>query len=648
MLAPWWRVVLALSLGLAAELTDHVSGNTAWLAAAGMALALAAIAAAGLGVYRSGLKALLHGRLNILALMSVAVTGAFLIGHWAEAAMVMALFVAAEKLEDSAMARARSAVRDLMAGVPQTVRRQGADGQVELVAVQAVQPGDTLLIAPGERIALDGQVLHGHSAVDQAPITGESTPVDKQPGDALYAGSINSNGSLRMRVTDTAGHTMLDRIVQMVAQSQQEQAPIQRTVDRFAAIYTPIVMVLALLVALVLPMLGWGWMEALYRALALLVIACPCALVIATPVAIVSALGNAARHGVLFKGGQALEKAQAIRAVAFDKTGTLTEGRPRLEDWCLLAPPDRASASATTARWLLLGQAVAVHSRHPVASAIAAGLAAQGHADASLAAQLAAEEAPGSGMVADWQSRPLRLGSLHWLAQQSVGQPDGAALTRIAQWRAQGFSVTALAWGGRLVALFAVTDTLRGEARQAVASLQQMGLHTVMLSGDSPEAARHMAERIGIADAQGGLLPQDKLVAVTKLNQVHGATAMVGDGINDAPALAQASLGIAMGGPHATDLAAETADVVLMGGHLRALPAVFRLARQTHAIVWQNIVLALAGKAVFLLLAMAGMATMWMAVVADLGISLAVVANGMRLRSHAASQPLGAAEPGPQ
>ncbi|WP_158291746.1 heavy metal translocating P-type ATPase [Lampropedia puyangensis] len=639
-LAPWWRVALALALGLMAELTHQFLGDAGAAKAAGMGLAAVAIVLSGFGIYQSGIKALLRGQLNILALMAVAVTGAFLIGQWAEAAMVMALFVAAEKLEDAAMDRARNAVRDLMVTMPQSVLRVLTDGRTEQVAVAAVQLGDQVRVAPGERVALDGEVISGQSAVNQAPITGESTPVDKKPGELLFAGSINTTGVLLMRITGAVGTTLLDRIVDMVERSQQAKALIQRTVDRFAAIYTPIVMVLALLVALGLPLLfGWTWMDAIYRALALLVIACPCALVIATPVAIVSALGNAAKQGVLFKGGQALEKAQKIRTIAFDKTGTLTEGKPQLEEWSVLPGTDDGEAKQVQA----LAQALATRSKHPVSKAIAQGLEEDApsvaYAQADAYTQMDMEEKPGSGVQAHWQGKLWRLGGLHWLLQEGVQTLSTEAMAQVQAWRAKGFSVTALSSDVRIAALFAVTDTVRSEASAVVQMLQNEGMQTAMLSGDSPEAAQHMGERIGIAFAQGGLLPQDKLNAIAAYNQ-QTPTAMIGDGINDAPALAQASLGIAMGGAEGTDIATETADVVLMSGNLQGLPGVFRLARKTHAVVWQNIALALAGKAVFLALAVAGMATMWMAVVADLGISLLVVANGMRLRRDAASRPV--------
>lgn len=624
---------MALGLALGAELLGYLWPDAAWGRWGGMALALAAIGMAGTGVYWSGLRALLRGQLGILALMAVAVTGAFLIGHWAEAAMVMALFVAAEKLEDAAMHKARNAVRELMLQLPDTATVVQPDGTPRTTALRNIVPGTLLRIAPGERIALDGVIVHGASAINQAPVTGESTPVLKTVDEPVFAGTINTSAELTVRVSHALGTTTLDRMVELVEQSQNARAPVQRNIDRFAAIYTPAVMVIALLLAILLPWLpGWSWQEAVYRALALLVIACPCALVIATPVAVVSALGNAARQGVLFKGGAALEKAHAIRAVAFDKTGTLTEGNTRLEAWQSAHATDGEAQVQIPA----LAAALATRSAHPVSKAIAQGLQASLAEPLSTPALANVHENPGAGLQADaqegiWQGQRVRMGNLDWLAADGI-VPTPALQTQIQAWRNAGFALTALECDGTIQAVFAVTDTVRGEAADVVAQLHGMGLRTALFSGDNVLAARHIAQRVGITDAHGGLLPAQKLQAIDALRQQAGATAMVGDGINDAPALAGSDLGIAIGGAQGTDIAAEAADVVLMDSRITALPQAFALARQTHSIVWQNMLLALLGKAVFMALAMAGYASMWMAVAADLGITLLVIANGMRLR----------------
>lgn len=624
---------MALGLALGAELLGYLWPDAAWGRWGGMALALAAIGMAGTGVYWSGLRALLRGQLGILALMAVAVTGAFLIGHWAEAAMVMALFVAAEKLEDAAMHKARNAVRELMLQLPDTATVVQPDGTPRTTALRNIVPGTLLRIAPGERIALDGVIVHGASAINQAPVTGESTPVLKTVDEPVFAGTINTSAELTVRVSHALGTTTLDRMVELVEQSQNARAPVQRNIDRFAAIYTPAVMLIALLLAILLPWLpGWSWQEAVYRALALLVIACPCALVIATPVAVVSALGNAARQGVLFKGGAALEKAHAIRAVAFDKTGTLTEGNTRLEAWQSAHATDGQAQAQIPA----LAAALAARSAHPVSKAIAQGLQASLAEPLPIPALANVHENPGVGLQADaqegiWQGQRVRMGNLDWLAADGI-VPTPALQSQIQAWRNAGFALTALECAGTIQAVFAVTDTVRGEAADVVAQLHGMGLRTALFSGDNVLAARHIAHRVGITDAHGGLLPAQKLQAIDALRQQAGATAMVGDGINDAPALAGSDLGIAIGGAQGTDIAAEAADVVLMDSRITALPQAFALARQTHSIVWQNMLLALLGKAVFMALAMAGYASMWMAVAADLGITLLVIANGMRLR----------------
>lgn len=639
-LPSWTRVVLAIACALAAELVGYLVAAR-WVDWLGMGIALAGLFLAGQGLYLSGLKDLVRGKLGIMALMAVAVTGAFLIGQWAEAAMVMALFVAAEKLEDAAMDKARKAVRELMVQVPQTTQVILPNGMLQTTNIQEVQVDDLVQIAPGERVALDGVIEQGQSALNQAPVTGESTPINKSEGDVVYAGSINTTGVLRVRISHAQGNTTLDRIVQLVEQSQSAKAPVQRTIDRFAAIYTPAVMALAVVVAVALPLLaGWSWYDALYRALALLVIACPCALVIATPVAIVSTLGNAAQQGVLFKGGQALEKAYNIRMLALDKTGTLTQGNTRLETWALSAAIGEDKNETQTVLWM--AQALAAQSSHPVSKAIASGIQDQfmacgEQADrASTPALESVQEVAGAGLQAEVQltsshvREVVRLGNLEWL--QQCGLQVDAWAAQVSAWRGKGFAVTALAVGQEVIAVFAVADTVRTEAARVVRQLRSLGLQTAMLSGDNQQAAEHIAHQVGIEYARGQLLPHDKLTAIANFQKEFGPTAMVGDGINDAPALAGSDLGIAIGGAQGTDIATETADVVLMGSHLQALPQAFALARKNHSIVWQNIALAILGKVVFMALALMGLATMWMAVAADLGISLLVILNGMRMR----------------
>jgi len=616
-LPPWPRIAAALVLALGAEAAHWLQWT--W---PGMALAVAAIALSGLGVYRAGLKDLARLRLGINALMTVAVTGAVLIGQWPEAAMVMALYVAAERLEHGAMDRARNAIRDLLKLAPATADVLQADGSVQRLPVAQVPLGATLRIAPGAHVPLDGQVTQGSSAVNQAPITGESQLADKAPGDELYAGSVNQHGELLMRVSAAPADTLLARIVRAVEQAQASKAPAQRFVDRFAAVYTPIVFVLAVLLALAAPQfMGWSWQQAAYQALALLVIACPCALVISTPVTVVSALTAAAHRGILIKGGNALEAARGLRAVALDKTGTLTTGNPALVQWQALAGFDGAQAAAIA--WQL-----ASRSEHPVSRAIATGLPAVAHNGVTQLQAL-----PGRGVQADIDGQRWQLGNLRLMREQ--GLADAALLATLEEHERQGRSVTLLADERAVRAWFAVADPLRAHVPEATDQLRALGVKPVVLSGDNPATVQTIAAEAGIGtaeDARGGLLPEDKLAALADLQRRLGPTAMTGDGINDAPALARADLGFAMGGAHSTAMAMETAGVVLMHDDLRRIPDTLRLAQKTHRVLWQNISLALGVKAVFFMLALLGLATMWLAVLADMGVSLLVVANGLRLR----------------
>ncbi|MGX5663775.1 heavy metal translocating P-type ATPase [Diaphorobacter nitroreducens] len=616
----WPRIAAALALATGAEAAHWMQQDYA-----GMALAVVAIALSGLGVYRVGLKDLARLSLGIHALMAVAVTGAFLIGQWPEAAMVMALYVAAERIEDGAMDRARHAIRQLLQLAPATADVLQPNGSTLSLPVDQVPLGATVRIAPGAHVPLDGTVTHGSSSVNQAPITGESQLADKAAGDPLYAGSVNQQGELLMQVNTPPGDTLIARIVRTVEQAQASKAPIQRFVDRFAAIYTPVVFALAVLLALLAPpLMGWTWTQSTYQALALLVIACPCALVISTPVTVVSALTAAARRGILIKGGSALEAARGLRVVALDKTGTLTIGSPALVQWRALNGAD-ADAVADVA-WQL-----ASRSEHPVSRAIAAGLPAAPHNGVQNLQAL-----PGRGVQAEVGGQRWWLGNLRLMREQ--GLADAALEDALAQQEQQGRTVTLLADAQAVRALFAVADPLRGHARQAIAELRALGVHPVVLSGDNPATAQAIAAEAGITDAQdalGGLLPQDKLDTLAALQRTRGPTAMAGDGINDAPALAQADVGFAMGGAHSTGMAMETADVVLMNDDLRRIPDTVRLARRAHAVLWQNITLALGIKAAFFTLALLGMASMWMAVAADMGVSLLVVANGLRLRRGA-------------
>lgn len=613
-----WRLLAAGGVLAALSELAHFTGQPVYVAAA---LALAAILACGLSTYRKGWIAVRNGNLNINALMSIAVTGAMLIGQWPEAAMVMFLFNVAELIEARALDRARHAVRGLLDLAPQTATARQPDGSWAEVPAARLRPGDLVRVRPGERIAADGTISEGQSAIDQSPITGESLPVEKGPDDDVYAGTVNASGSFDYRVTAAAGNTTLDRIIHAVEQAQGARAPTQRFIDRFSRIYTPAVVGLAVLVALAPPLLlGHAWLDSVYRALALLIIACPCALVISTPVSVVSGLTAAARRGILIKGGVYLEEGRKLRWLALDKTGTLTQGKPVQTDLELLHD---ASAGGRPA--LRAAVSLAARSDHPVSRALAQA----DHAlDAPLDEVNGFAALPGRGVQGEIGGERFQLGNRRLMRELDVSTPDIEA--RIDAYEAAGKTAIALADGQRVLLLAAVADTLKASSAAAVADLHRLGVRTLMLTGDNTRAAQAVAAQAGIDEARGDLLPQDKLDAVEAKLDPALRVGMVGDGINDAPALARADIGFAMGAA-GTGTAIETADVALMDDDLRKIGTFVRLSRATHRILTQNIVLALGIKAVFLVLAMAGQATLWMAVFADVGASLLVVANGLRL-----------------
>lgn len=621
------RMALALMLAVGAEAVSLFAPDTQPWKLTGMGIAIVAIWTAGLDVYKKGMAALLHRRLNINALMAVAVTGAFLIGEWPEAAMVMALYGIAELIEARAIDRARNAIQGLLELAPDEALIQGADGQWTHTPVKDVPLGAVVRVRPGERVPLDGTVSRGNGAVNQAPVTGESIPVDKAPGDLVFAGTINETGELEFRVTAAATNTTLARIIAAVELAQGSRAQTQRFVDRFAAVYTPAVFLVALAVALGAPfVLDLTWQQALYKALVLLVIACPCALVISTPVTVVSGLAAAARRGILIKGGTYLESARLLKAVAFDKTGTVTEGKPKLVQWVPWGDADhrRVQLVATSLAW---------RSDHPVSRAIADGIPGQRVEVQDFAA------IPGRGVEGTVEGLRVFLGNHRAVHERGLCGSEVEAVLQAHEH--QGRTVTLLANSESVLAVFVVADTIRPTSRRAIQELRELGVTPVMLTGDNHATAQAIAQEAGIPDARGDLLPEDKLKAIQEMQQRYGFTGMAGDGINDAPALAQADIGYAMGGA-GTDTAMESADIVIMNDNLQRVAETVRLSRRTHAVLWQNIALALGIKAVFFLLAVFGDATMWMAVFADMGASLLVVGNGLRLlrgTSHGSPQP---------
>lgn len=601
---PWAKLAIAGAMAIAAEVLNWGGNVPQWALAA---LALCAIVLVGLDTWRKGFIALRQGSLNINALMSVAVTGALLIGHWAEAAMVIVLFTISEHVEARSLQRARQAIRGLLDLAPPRARVRQQNGEWREIEAELVQPGDLLRARAGERLALDGEITRGHPSLDESAITGESLPRDKQPGDQVHAGSINLNGDMEYRATRVASETTLARIIHAVEQAQASRAPTQRMIDRFAAIYTPAVFILALVTAIAWPLLGLGaWLDGVYRALVLLVIACPCALVISTPVTIVSGLAAAARQGILIKGGIHLEQAQRLKQVVLDKTGTLTIGQPSVSDW-------QVTGSLSTEQCASLALSLASSSNHPISRAVAEHL--QGTPLSNLEGIV---ERGGRGMIASCEGQPV------WLGNARMAREHGA--------QADEQTTQATLWLGRseqVLATFQVSDSLRSTSQAAIDRLHQLGLKVSILSGDSKPRVQAIAEQLGIDEAHGELLPEDKLQHLEQLTR-QAPTAMVGDGINDAPALARADLGIAMG-VAGSDVAIETADVALMDDDLGKLARLVELSRETRRLLIQNIGLAIGIKLIFLILALTGHATLWMAVFADMGASLLVVGNGLRV-----------------
>ncbi len=618
----WWRLGVAACCAVLAEILAYTMGNEqSWQV---MVPAVMAILLSGLSTYKKGWIALKNLTLNINALMAIAVTGALLIGQWPEAAMVMVLFSLAEAIEALSLDRARRAIHGLMAMTPETALVLQGDGSWQQQAVNTVTIDATVRVAPGERIALDGVVSSGQSTVNQAPITGESMPVNKQIGDQLFAGTINQGGSFDYHVTALPTDSTLARIIRRVEEAQASRAPTQRFVDRFAQIYTPIVFMLALAVMLV-PPLFWGlpWLEWIYKALVLLVIACPCALVVSTPVTVVSGLAAAAKAGILIKGGVYLEEGRKLKLLALDKTGTITQGTPVVTEMRTFVGEAKSA--------LQLAASLAARSDHPVSSAISADWLAQANGTALLEVS-EFEALSGRGVKGQIAGQWYYLGNQRLLDELQLNQAESqAALQRL---EAEGKTAVIIANASGALAVIAVADSVRASSRAAIAELHALGISTMMLSGDNTLTAQAIAKTVGIDDARGNLLPEDKLAVIDEALQRYGSVGMVGDGINDAPALAKASIGFAMGAA-GTDTALETADVALMDDDLRKIAQFVRLSRATARILQQNIALALGIKLVFLLLAVLGMATLWMAVFADMGASLLVIFNGLRLLRQA-------------
>ncbi|MDZ5712735.1 heavy metal translocating P-type ATPase [Jeotgalibacillus haloalkalitolerans] len=578
----------------------------------------AAIVIGGYKPARSAFYAVKSRSLDMNVLMVTAAIGAALIGEWFEGATVVWLFALGNALQNRSIERTRDSIRSLINLTPSEAVIKTAGGTV-VKDVEDVSLNDIMIVKPGEKIPLDGEITAGLSSLNQAPITGESLPVDKEPGDTVYAGTVNESGSLEVKVTRLSEDTTIARIIHLVEEAQEKKAPTQAFIDRFAAVYTPIVFVLALLVMVIPPLAGFGaWGEWFYRGLALLVVACPCALVISTPVAIVSAIGNAARNGVLIKGGTFLEKAGAIKAIAFDKTGTLTEGKPKVTQVITLQDDSETLVS--------IAKTIEEHSTHPIAQAVIS-YANERNIASKLGSDFSAIAGKGATAVID--------GTEYFAGKPKLFSEMGISTAhideRIDVLQNEGNTLVAVGTRDHILGLIAVADTVRDITVRSIEKLKQAGIsEMVMLTGDNEGTAKKMAAETGVDRYFSELMPEDKVSAVKKLQSEGKQVAMVGDGINDAPALATADLGIAMGGA-GTDTAMETADIVLMADNLEKLPHTIRLSRKALTIIKQNIWFSLITKLAALMLIFPGFLTLWMAVLSDTGAALIVILNSMRL-----------------
>ena len=617
---PWWK-------GAKARLAAAIGA----LATAGFAASLAApfldhwayLPAALLGLAFFGRKAVAAARagspFSIEMLMSIATVGAVLIGATPEAAVVVFLFTIGELLENVAAGRARAGIEALGALVPRTALRIEGDGTAHEVPAAGLKVGDLVLVRPGDRVSADGEVVEGASEVDESPVTGESVPVPKAEGASVFAGSVNASGALQVRVARPASDNTIARIVRLVEEAQEAKAPTARFIERFSAVYTPIAVAAAALVAVAPPLLlGADWGTWVYRGLALLLVACPCALVLSTPAAIASGLAVGARRGLLVKGGGALEAIGRVRAVAFDKTGTLTEGRPRVTDVLALSGSERT----------VLGLAAAVEngSSHPLGRAILERAEADG---IPLRPAKDARAIPGKAVEAVVTGKRVSVGSPSHATEQGAPLPADAERA-VAGWEAQGKTVVVVSVDGAPTGLVAVRDEPRADAAAGIRALDAMGVRSVMLTGDNPRTGEAIASALGL-DVKAGLLPDDKLREIAAL-KARAPVAMVGDGINDAPALAAASVGVAMGG--GTDVALETADAALLNSRVVDVAALVGLSRATLANIHQNVAIALGLKAVFLVTTVVGVTGLWPAVLADTGATVLVTLNALRLLGY--------------
>ncbi|TLQ07998.1 cadmium-translocating P-type ATPase [Lactococcus cremoris] len=614
------NIALIISLGfiLVAVISQLSLGEDHLLT---KALYILAIIIGGFDLFKEGFSDLIKLDFSMESLMTIAIIGAAFIGEWAEGSIVVILFAISEALERFSMDKARQSIRSLMDIAPKEalIRRNNVE---QLVSVDKIDIDDIMIIKPGQKIAMDGLVINGHSSVNQAAITGESVPVEKQLDDEVFAGTLNEEGVLEVKVTKKVTDTTIAKIIHLVEEAQGERAPAQAFVDKFAKYYTPFIIIMALLIVVVPPLFfGGDWNKWLYQGLSILVVGCPCSLVISTPVSIVSAIGNAAKNGVLVKGGVYLEEIGHLRAIAFDKTGTLTKGKPVVTDFI-------ATSSETDINYLSIISSLESLSQHPLASAIL-NEADKTNVDYKSIQIEDFQSITGKGLTGIHQNIRYYIGSPKLFSASVI--EETAVKVQYRKFQEQGKTAMYFGTDEQILGVIAVADEVRDSSAAVISELHKLSIeHTIMLTGDNTKTAESIGKQLGVTEIKGDLMPQEKLDSIKALRTTYNKVAMVGDGINDAPALAASTVGIAMGGA-GTDTALETADVALMGDDLQKLPFIVRLSRQTLKVIKQNITFSLGIKLLALLLVIPGWLTLWIAIVADMGATLLVTLNGLRL-----------------
>ena len=618
-----WRLLLSglfIAVGYASQI---MNGEDFYLT---KVLFIFAIFIGGYSLFKEGFKNLLKFEFTMETLMTIAIIGAAFIGEWAEGSIVVILFAVSEALERYSMDKARQSIRSLMDIAPKEalVRRSGTD---RMVHVDDIQIGDIMIIKPGQKIAMDGHVVKGYSAVNQAAITGESIPVEKNIDDSVFAGTLNEEGLLEVAVTKRVEDTTISKIIHLVEEAQGERAPAQAFVDTFAKYYTPAIIVIAALIATVPPLLfGGNWETWVYQGLSVLVVGCPCALVVSTPVAIVTAIGNAAKNGVLVKGGVYLEEIGGLKAIAFDKTGTLTKGVPVVTDYIELTEATNIQQNKNYTIMAALEQL----SQHPLASAIIK-YGETREMDLTSINVNDFTSITGKGIRGTVDGNTYYVGSPVLFKELLASQFTDSIHRQVSDLQLKGKTAMLFGTNQKLISIVAVADEVRSSSQHVIKRLHELGIEkTIMLTGDNQATAQAIGQQVGVSEIEGELMPQDKLDYIKQLKINFGKVAMVGDGINDAPALAAATVGIAMGGA-GTDTAIETADVALMGDDLQKLPFTVKLSRKTLQIIKQNITFSLVIKLIALLLVIPGWLTLWIAIMADMGATLLVTLNGLRL-----------------